>query len=222
MSFISAEKISKTYTAGHEQVHALAQLTLSIEQGEFAAIIGPSGSGKSTLLSTLGGLQHPTGGRLTVDEIDVYSLGSEKRADFRKEYIGFVFQSFQLIPYLTVLENVQLPLATTSLRRSEQKTMALNILEKVGLEAKANRLSDELSGGEQQRAAVARALINQPPIILADEPTGNLDTTTGEEVMKLLQALHNEGHTVVIVTHNPENLRFVTRCIKVQDGHVVN
>ena len=100
--------------------------------------------------------------------------------------------------------------------------MALNILEKVGLEAKANRLSDELSGGEQQRAAVARALINQPPIILADEPTGNLDTTTGEEVMKLLQALHNEGHTVVIVTHNPENLRFVTRCIKVQDGHVVN
>jgi putative ABC transport system ATP-binding protein len=222
MSFICTEKVSKTYTVGNEHVHALTQLTLSIEQGEFAAIMGPSGSGKSTILSTLGGLQHPTVGRMTVDGIDVYSLGSEKRADFRREYIGFVFQSFQLIPYLTVLENVLLPLATSSLRRSEQKTMAFEILHNVGLDAKAHRLSDELSGGEQQRAAIARALINQPPIILADEPTGNLDTSTGEEVMKLLQALHKEGHTVVIVTHNSENLRFVTRCIKVQDGHVVN
>ena len=222
MSFIEVDRISKTYTTGREHVNALKELSVSVSQGEFVAIMGPSGSGKSTLLSILGGLQHPTEGRVLIEDIDVYSLNVERRADFRREYVGFVFQSFQLIPYLTVLENVMLPLTITSRPRSEHKTIALAILERVGLASKARRLPDELSGGEQQRTAISRALINEPPIILADEPTGNLDTATSQEVMKLLQLLHAEGQTVIIVTHNPENLRFVQRCITLRDGQLVH
>ena len=219
MGYIEIDRISKTYT-GKEEVHALREMSLDIGQGEFTAVMGPSGSGKSTLLSILGGLQHPTDGRLIVDGIDVYALPGDRRADFRREYVGFVFQSFQLIPYLSVLENAMLPLATTRFSRSKRESMAHATLEKVGLEGRGNRLPDELSGGEQQRAAIARALVNQPPIVLADEPTGNLDTSTSEGVMKLLQSLHSEGETIVIVTHNPENLRFIQRCIRLRDGKI--
>lgn len=220
MSYIQFVDVLKTYTTGNDRVHALDGVSLDIEQGEFAAIMGPSGSGKSTLLAILGGLQHPTGGRMLVDSINIYDLNAERRADFRREYIGFVFQSFQLIPYLTVLENVMLPMAMTSLRRPEQKARALSILERVGLSANARRLPDEMSGGEQQRAAIARALVNHPPVILADEPTGNLDTSTGEEVMRIFRSLHEEGHTIVIVTHNPENLKYLQRCIRLRDGRL--
>ena len=180
--------------------------------------MGPSGSGKSTLLSILGGLLHPIEGRLIVDDIEVYALPSDKRADFRREYIGFIFQSFHLIPYLSVIENVLLPLAPTSMIKREQKARAMDLLLKVGLDRKAGRLADEMSAGEQQRAAIARALICRPPIVLAGEPTGNLDTTTWIEVMQLLQSLYDERGTIIMVTHNPENLAFVNRCVYLQDG----
>jgi putative ABC transport system ATP-binding protein len=220
MSFLEVRNIKKTYKAGHDRVSALNGITSDVTQGEFIAITGPSGSGKSTLLSILGGLNHPTEGTLTADGIDVYGLSSEHRANFRREYLGFVFQSYQLILYLTVNENVLLPLTVSSYSNKEQKEMALGILEKVGLAQKSRRLPDELSGGEQQRVAIARALINQPPILLADEPTGNLDSGTSEEIMKLFQALNSEGITIIMVTHNPENLRYANRCLHLRDGQV--
>ncbi len=222
MSFLEVQNVSKIYQAGREHVSAVNGITSQVMQGEFISVTGPSGSGKSTLLSILGGLNHPTEGKLLVDGIDVYELSVEQRADFRREYLGFVFQSFQLIPYLTVAENVLLPLTVSSHSNSEQKEMALSILEKVGLTHKTRRLPDELSGGEQQRVAIARALINQPPIILADEPTGNLDSATSEEIMKLFQALNSEGITMIMVTHNPDNIRYARRCISLRDGKLVN
>lgn len=218
MSFIQVQQLRKTYNTGREQVHAMNDVSLEINQGEFVAVMGPSGSGKSTLLSVLGGLNHPTTGSVVVDGIEVYALSVEQCADFRREYLGFVFQSFQLLPYLTILENVMLPLTITGRSNKEQAAMATTILEKVGLHSKASRLPDELSGGEQQRVAIARALVNQPPIILADEPTGNLDTATSKEIMGLLQDLNGEDHTVIIVTHNLENLRYADRCIHLRDG----
>jgi len=214
MSLIRLRNVHKIYSTGKEQVPALQDVSLNIGQKEFVAIMGPSGSGKSSLLSILGGLSHPTKGSVTVDNIDVYALDVEQRADLRREYVGFVFQSFQLIPYLTVAENVMLPLTVTAYSRQEQGSKAIDILEKVGLRSKALRLPDELSGGEQQRVAIARALVNQPPIILADEPTGNLDSAT----MDLLRVLNDAGHTFIIVTHNPENTRYVDRCIHLRDG----
>jgi len=221
MPLIRLENIHKVYNTGKEHVNALQDVSLEIEQGEFVAVMGPSGSGKSSLLSVLGGLSHPTKGKVIVDNFDVYALDVEKRADFRREYLGFVFQSFQLIPYLTIIENVMLPLVVTSFSRVEQGGLAIDILEKVGLRSKALRLPDELSGGEQQRVAIARALVNQPPVILADEPTGNLDTATSEAIMELLQKLNTEGHTVIIVTHNPENVGYVSRCIYLRDGRLL-
>jgi putative ABC transport system ATP-binding protein len=192
-----------------------------IERGEFISVIGPSGSGKSTLLTMLGGLNHPTEGEVVVDEIPIYQLPLEKLADFRREYLGFIFQSFQLIPYLTVIENVMLPLAITEKSNREQLGMAEGILEKMGLEGKGRRLPDQLSGGEQERVAIARALVNSPPILLADEPTGNLDTKTGREIMELFKSLNEEGQTIVMVTHNPENVAYSSRTIQLRDGKVV-
>ncbi len=220
MSLILVEKVRKEYSSGADNVAALNDITIDIEQGEFVAVMGPSGSGKSTLLSIVGGLNHPTSGSVVVDEIDLYSLPVERLADFRREYLGFVFQSFQLIPYLTVAENVMLPLAVSSYSNSEQLEMAYAILQKVGLRKKVNRLPDELSGGEQERVAIARALVNQPPIVVADEPTGNLDSATSEEIMSQFQALHSEGQTIIMVTHNPENVKYVQRCIHLRDGRI--
>ncbi|MEX1277146.1 MAG: ABC transporter ATP-binding protein [Bacteroidota bacterium] len=221
MPLIQLENIHKVYNTAKEHVYALQDVSLGIEQGEFVAVMGPSGSGKSSLLSVLGGLSHPTKGKVIVDNIDAYALDVEKRADFRREYLGFVFQSFQLIPYLTIIENVMLPLVVTMFSRAEQGRMAIDILEKLGLRSKALRLPDELSGGEQQRVAIARALVNQPPVILADEPTGNLDSETSEAIMQLLQKLNAEGHTVIMVTHNPENVGYVDRCIHLRDGKLL-
>jgi len=220
MNLIVAEHLRKEYNGSPERVAALNDMSVEIEQGEFVAVMGPSGSGKSTLLSVLGGLNHPTAGKVVVDEIDIYSLLPERLADFRREYLGFVFQSFQLIPYLTVVENVMLPLAVTEYSNGQQVGMATVILNKVGLEKKSNRLPDELSGGEQERVAIARALVNQPPIVLADEPTGNLDTATSEEIMKLFQGLNEDGQTIIMVTHNPENVRYAKRCIHLKDGRI--
>jgi putative ABC transport system ATP-binding protein len=221
MSLIEIKKLSKTYVSGEERVPALVYVNLTIERGEFISVMGPSGSGKSTLLTILGGLNHPTEGEVVVDEIPIYQLSLEKLADFRREYLGFIFQSFQLIPYLTVIENVMLPLAITEKSNREQLTMAEEILGKMGLRGKGRRLPDQLSGGEQERVAIARALVNSPPILLADEPTGNLDTKTGKEIMELYKSLNKEGQTIAMVTHNPENIAFSSRLIHLRDGKVV-
>ncbi len=220
MGLIELKKISKYYQSEGDRVAALKEVDLSVQEGEFIAVMGPSGSGKSTLLNILGGLSHPSAGAFFVDGIDIYQLKGEKLADYRREYIGFVFQSFQLIPYLTILENVMLPLAILPSRNGDRRDMAARVLEKVGLARKGRRLPNQLSGGEQERVAIARALVNSPPIILADEPTGNLDSVTGREIMGLLQGLNSEGQTIIMVTHNPENAGFAHRMIHLKDGQV--
>jgi putative ABC transport system ATP-binding protein len=220
MSLIEINKLSKNYTSGEECVLALVEMDLNIERGEFISVMGPSGSGKSTLLTILGGLNHPTRGEVVVDEIPIYKLPLERLADFRREYLGFIFQSFQLIPYLTVIENVMLPLSITEKSNREQIKMAGEILERMGLKGKERRLPDQLSGGEQERVAIARALVNSPPILLADEPTGNLDSKTGKEIIQLFKSLNEEGQTIVMVTHNAENTAFSTRSIFLKDGRI--
>jgi putative ABC transport system ATP-binding protein len=220
MSLIEIKALSKSYETVGEQVPALLDVTLSIERGEFISVMGPSGSGKSTLLTILGGLNHPTHGEVQVDDISIYGLPLEKLADFRREYVGFVFQSFQLIPYLTVVENVMLPLSITDTPNQEQRRIAEDLLERIGLRGKGGRLPDQLSGGEQERVAIARALVNAPPLLLADEPTGNLDSKIGKEIMELFETLNEEGQTIVMVTHNPENMAFSTRTIHLRDGRM--
>ena len=215
---IEISELKKTYQSGDTAVDAIKQMDFFIDDEEFVTIMGQSGSGKSTLLSIIGALNHPTRGKVFVDSLDLYSLSAEQRADFRSEYIGFIFQSFQLIPYLTVLENIKLPMAVTGQKKKIKNTMALEVIDRVGLGEKTHRLPDQLSGGEQERVAVARAIVNKPPIILADEPTGNLDTTTASEIMVLLQSLNEEGHTVIVVTHNSDMGAYATRSIRVQDG----
>jgi putative ABC transport system ATP-binding protein len=218
MGLIEIKALCKSYETGAEQVHALVDVNLSIERGEFISVMGPSGSGKSTLLTILGGLNHPTQGDVLVDDISIYRLPLEKLADFRREYVGFIFQSFQLIPYLTVIENVMLPLSITDTSNQEQRRIADDILKRTGLGEKGRRLPDQLSGGEQERVAIARALVNSPPLLLADEPTGNLDSKMGKEIMELFKTLNDEGQTIVMVTHNPENVAFSTRTINLRDG----
>lgn len=220
MSLIEAKNISKVYESGGEQVTVLRDVTLTVETGDFMALIGPSGSGKSTLLTILGALNPPTQGKLYVDGIDVYDLKQERRADFRSHYLGFVFQQFHLIPYLTAIENVMLPLAILSYSHQEQRQKAQEVLAKVGLGSKLNRLPNQLSGGEQERVAIARAIVNQPPIILADEPTGALDTATGREIMELFRELNREGLTIVMVTHNEDTLHYVNRTVMLKDGAI--
>ena len=215
---IEIQAIGKDYQSGEATVEAITQMDFFIDDGEFVSIMGQSGSGKSTLLSILGGLNHPTRGRILLDSLDVYKLTSEQRADLRSEYIGVIFQSFQLIPYLTVLENVKLPMAITGKKARQQDKMARDVLERVGLANKADRLPDQLSGGEQERVAIARAIVNRPPILLADEPTGSLDSKTAEEIMKLLVELNREGQTIIMVTHNPEACKYSSRTILVKDG----
>jgi putative ABC transport system ATP-binding protein len=221
MTFIDLKNVTKSFHAGEEEYPAVRGVSLGIESGEFVAVMGPSGSGKSTLLSLLGGLSHPTTGTVSVDGIDLGSLGPNKLSDFRREYLGFVFQSFYLVPYLTAMENVMLPLTVQPGMNGTAKAAALEALRKVGLDAKAHRLPSQLSGGEQERVAIARAIVNKPPVILADEPTGNLDTKTGDHVLDMLQELHKVGHTIVIVTHNVENAKRAGRTIEIRDGQVV-
>lgn len=220
MALIELHQVTKSYNSGGLPVAALKAVDLVIEEGEMLAIMGPSGSGKSTMLTVLGAMNPPTSGTVLVDDIDVYALSSERRADFRHEYLGFVFQQQHLVPYLTAVENVMLPLAISHRPQREQTEMALAALARVGLGDKAHRLPGQLSGGEQERVAIARAVVNEPPVILADEPTGCLDTETGCEVMELLRQLNREGLTVLVVTHNPDNTRFVDRTVRLKDGNI--
>jgi putative ABC transport system ATP-binding protein len=218
LHLIDIKDIGKDYMDGAMAVRAIKAMDFFIDDGEFVCIMGQSGSGKSTLLSILGGLNQPSRGKVLVDTLDLYALSSEERADFRSEYLGFIFQSFQLIPYLTVKENIKLPMAITDLKDREQEQRAQSVLEKVGLDNKGDRLPDQLSGGEQERVAIARAIVNDPPILLADEPTGNLDTHTAGEVMALLRQLNRDGQTIIMVTHNPAMCAHSNRTIHIKDG----
>ena len=222
MAFIELKNVTKKFHAGEEEYPAVRGVSLGIESGEFVAVMGPSGSGKSTLLSLVGGLSHATSGIVSVDGIDLGGLGPNKLSDFRREYLGFVFQSFYLVPYLTALENVMLPLTVQPGMNGTSGAAAQDALRKVGLDTKSRRFPSQLSGGEQERVAIARAIVNRPPVILADEPTGNLDTKTGDHVLDMLQELNREGHTIVMVTHNVENAKRAGRTIEIRDGKVVS
>jgi len=221
MAHIEGIDLIKQYGAGEAAVLAVRDISFDIQSGEFVSIMGESGSGKSTLLSIIGALNTPTSGKLLVDGADVYHLGQEERADFRRQSLGFVFQNFHLIPYLTLAENVMLPLATLKTGKKKKVTMAEEALDRVGLLKKANRLPSQISGGEQERVAIARAIVNRPPILLADEPTGNLDSKTGAEIMRLLSNLNDEGATVVMVTHSVEYARYAGRMLLLSDGQLV-
>ena len=221
MSLIEIENVSKVYSIGQTSTYALRDVSLQVDEGEFVTVMGPSGSGKSTFLTIVGGLSAPTSGRVVIDEIDIYSLRRDGLSDLRREYVGFVFQSFHLVPYLNVMENVLLPLTPTGMPAREQTAVADALLREVGLHEKAEHLPGELSGGEQQRVAIARALINDPLVLLADEPTGNLDTATSESIMQLFRLLNDGGKTILMVTHNPAYTSYSTRTIDFLDGTIV-
>ena len=221
MALIEIKNVKKQYSSGDDVVEALRGVDISIEAGEFITIMGQSGSGKSTLLSVLGGMNHPTSGEVEMAGVNIYQLPGEKLADFRAQNLGFVFQSFHLIQYLTAIENVMLPLAIVKMSTKAKTDSARQALERVGLGNKLDRLPNQLSGGEQERVAIARAIVNNPHILLADEPTGNLDSSTSEEVMALFRELNDAGQTVVMVTHNPDNGKYADRTINLKDGRVM-
>ena len=222
MSYLSAKNLAKVYGNGDAAVTAISDMNFTIGSGEFVGIMGESGSGKSTLLSVMGAMNAPSSGNFVVDEIDIYRLKSEKRADFRREFLGFIFQSFHLVPYLTVLENVMLPLSIIKASKKKKREMAQAALVSVALDTKGHRLPNQISGGEKERVAIARAIVNQPPILLADEPTGNLDTKTSQEIMGLLRKLNQEGMTIVMVTHSPVCAEYAGRVLQISDGRLVS
>ena len=212
--------VGKTYRTGALEVEALRGITLSIEQGEFVAVIGPSGSGKSTLMHILGCLDVPTAGTFRLAGEDVAAMGEDQLADLRNRHIGFVFQQFNLLPYLPAWRNVELPLVYTGTDRHERRERALAALAQVGLADRADHKPGELSGGQQQRVAVARALVTEPALILADEPTGNLDSVATDDALGLLGALHRAGRTIVLITHEPDVAARAGRTIQIRDGRV--
>ena len=225
MSVISLHDIKKIYTLGDNQVHALSGVSLDIAAGEFVSIVGPSGSGKSTMMHILGCLDRPSAGTYMLDGKDVSSLTGDELADIRNRRIGFVFQGFNLLPRTTAVENVEIPLLYSRpvLSAGERRERALKALELVGLGDRAEHGSNQLSGGQQQRVAIARALVNEPAIILADEPTGNLDTKTSIDVMHALQDLRERmGITIVLITHEAEIAAYATRIIAVRDGAILS
>lgn len=218
---IEFEDLRKVYTMGDEEVAALAGVSLRIERGEYVAIIGPSGSGKSTLMNILGGLDRPSSGAYRFLGEDVAHFSDNQLADFRRQRIGFVFQSFQLLPRLTALQNVELPMIYADIRPEERRRRAAELLDRVGLGERKGHRPTQLSGGQQQRVAIARALANRPDVLLADEPTGALDTATGEAVLKLFEELNAEGLTLVVVTHDPEVADLAHRRVSFRDGFIV-
>lgn len=217
---IEALELSKSYQLGNQHVVALNHVTFRIHEGEWVAIMGQSGSGKSTLMNLLGCLDQPTEGTYLLDNIDVKTLNGDSLAEVRNRKIGFVFQSFNLLPRSSALENVELPLLYGRVPDSSEKS--LKALDRVGLAARAKHKPNELSGGERQRVAIARALVNNPSIILADEPTGNLDSRTGEEIMEMFTRLHSEGVTLILVTHEPHIAQYAHRIITLKDGGILS
>lgn len=218
-SILQVERVEKTYSGGQHGVAALKGVSLEVEAGGFVALMGPSGCGKSTLLHLIGGMEKPTRGRITCAGVRLDTLNESERARFRRKSVGFVFQFFNLLPTLTVVENVALPLLLDGVSGEVARTQALTLLERVGLSARETHFPAELSGGEMQRTAVARALAAQPPLVLADEPTGSLDSANGLQVMQLLAALNRElGVTILLATHAEEAARYATRTIRLRDG----
>jgi putative ABC transport system ATP-binding protein len=216
------EGVSRTYAQGGSQIRAVDSLDLRIERGEFVAVVGPSGSGKTTLLQLLGALDRPTSGHIRFEGRDLADLKDGDLTRLRLHTIGFVFQQFNLIPTLTARQNVEVALAPAGLRRAEREPIATRLLETVGLGQRGGHLPSQLSGGEQQRVAIARALANEPDVLLADEPTGNLDSATGEEIIGLLRSLSDErGQTVVLITHDPTVAGRAPRVLRMQDGRLV-
>ena len=221
MTLIEIHNLYKTYQINQIQIQALKNINLSIKKNEFVAIIGPSGSGKTTLMNMLGCLDTPTSGTYILDNVEVSSFSDDELAEIRNQKIGFVFQNFNLIQKLTAIENVELPLIYMGVKSSERLKRAKSALEKVGLGDRLHHKPNELSGGQQQRVAIARALINNPPIIFADEPTGNLDSKSGAEIMSLLKELHKNGNTIVLITHDNEIANQADRIIRISDGTIV-
>lgn len=217
---INIHDLTKTYIMGQTQVHALRGIELRIDTNEYVALMGPSGSGKSTLMNLLGCLDTPTAGNYELDGKDVSLMGDTELANIRNEKIGFVFQTFNLLPRQSALENVALPLVYAGLSRKEREARAHEVLESVGLGDRTDHKPNELSGGQRQRVAIARALVNRPAIILADEPTGNLDTKTSIEIMEIFEEIHNNGNTVIIVTHEPDIAEHAHRIVRLRDGAV--
>lgn len=222
MPLIKLEDVSKLYGFGDATTLALDEVSLSIEEGEFVAVMGPSGSGKSTLMNVIGLLDKPTHGAYKLNNRTTSKLKPNQTAKLRRDTIGFIFQSFNLIPRLTVLENVALPLSYKGITLSRRLKMASNMLERVGMQSREYFLPGQLSGGQVQSAAIARALVNNPKLIIADEPTGNLDSESSRLVMELLSEIHKFGNTIIFVTHNPELTRFATRVVYMHDGRVIH
>jgi len=223
MEIIEVESVTKVYKVGEVETRALNGVNLSIEDGEFTALVGPSGSGKTTLLQLIGCLDKPNTGTVKVGGQDVTRLKANQRADLRREKIGFIFQFFALIPVLTAYENVELPLLLNNLKAKERRDRVMGLLESVGLKDRANHRPDQLSGGEQQRVAIARALAPNPLLVLADEPTANLDTKNGAQAMEIMQRLNQEtGTAFIFATHDPRVVAFARRVVELRDGRIKN
>lgn len=217
---IKTKALSKIYKMGHETIHALKSVSMTVSKNEYVALMGPSGSGKSTLMNILGCLDSPTSGTYILNGVDVSSMSDGELADVRNKQIGFVFQTFNLLPRLSALENVALPLVYAGLSKKERLEKAAHVLENVSLADRMTHKPNELSGGQRQRVAIARALVNDPAIILADEPTGNLDSKTSIEIMGIFEHIHAAGNTVILVTHEPDIAEFAHRVIKLKDGNI--
>ncbi len=220
MSLIQTHELWKTYQMGSAEIHALRDVDLVVEEGDYVAIMGPSGSGKSTFLNLLGCLDTPTRGRYVLNGRDVSSMNDDELALVRNEEIGFVFQTFNLLPRATALHNVELPLIYAGVPLERRRQRGLEALEKVDLADRVEHRPNELSGGERQRVAIARALVNNPSLLLADEPTGNLDSTTGEEILAILDKLHKKGHTLLVVTHERDIAARARRIVHLKDGRI--
>ncbi|MEO0408237.1 MAG: ABC transporter ATP-binding protein [Cyanobacteria bacterium P01_A01_bin.135] len=221
-NIVRLEQVCKTYGSGNTEVRALDQVNLTIGPGEYCAIMGPSGSGKSTAMNVIGCLDRPTTGHYYLDEVDVAGLSDDELAHIRNRKLGFVFQQFHLLPQLSAIENVMLPMVYAGVSAEERRDRAVHALERVGLGNRLNNRPNQLSGGQQQRVAIARAIVNQPVLLLADEPTGALDTQTTHEVMDIFQSLNDAGMTLVMVTHEPDVARLSQRVVWFRDGEVID
>lgn len=221
-TIIELNDIVKTYSRGAEELTVLKGITLHVETGDFVAIIGPSGSGKSTLMNTIGLLDVPTTGSYVLDGVSTSGLSDNKMAELRNHKIGFIFQQFNLLPRLTALENVELPLIYSGITRHERRESALAMLDNLGMKERAGHRPSELSGGQQQRVAIARALVSKPSLLLADEPTGALDSKTGKEVLELMLELNKKGNTIVLITHDPGIAEHASRVVAIRDGELIS